>query len=521
MSVPAAIQADARVRARRAFPELALLAAFALLLLWQLDGAAPWWDEGWTMSVARNLVERGHYGRLLAGEPAPGGLEAAPPLVGLVALSFKLLGVGVWQARLPVALLSLAAVALTYAVARQVYGRAVAGGALFALLLMPMLPNLHALNVGRQVMAELPLLCFLLAGYTLLAGALNGRSWLLLPAMLCWALAFDIKNQYQWFWAASLALPALLLALRRQTRLALLTGGALIGSSLLLYYTVLPLQSWLLDGRTLPAEPVRGVTEAVAVVLEPANRAIALTLTLTVMLPGALGCGFAAWQAWRRWRAAEPVGSAEVVGLSVLTLVAVWWGWYALLSVAVLRYIFPAFALSAIFQAALLAHVTGGYDIRATLARAAGLVRAQRPLGGGVAALLTVLIVSIACGGTILFMSAYYAGLGGRALERTAAYLNSQTPPDALIETYESELHFMLDRPYHYPPDQVHVDLILRTSHGRDVALDYDPLAADPDYLVIGDFGRGNALYDETLASGAWRPVLHDGLYDVYQRVRP
>jgi hypothetical protein len=58
---------------------------FGLLLaifLFRLDTIPSLsWDEGWTLSVARNWVERGHYGRLLEGNLAPGGLEAAVTVV--------------------------------------------------------------------------------------------------------------------------------------------------------------------------------------------------------------------------------------------------------------------------------------------------------------------------------------------------------------------------------------------------------------------------------------------------------
>ena len=45
------------------------------------------WDEGWTLSVARNWVELGHYGRLSLGEKAPHGLQAAYPVTLSVALA--------------------------------------------------------------------------------------------------------------------------------------------------------------------------------------------------------------------------------------------------------------------------------------------------------------------------------------------------------------------------------------------------------------------------------------------------
>ena len=52
----------------------------------------PWWDEGWTLSVARNWEEIGHYGRLLVGQPVPRGIDAAFHVTGAVALSFWLFG---------------------------------------------------------------------------------------------------------------------------------------------------------------------------------------------------------------------------------------------------------------------------------------------------------------------------------------------------------------------------------------------------------------------------------------------
>jgi hypothetical protein len=72
---------------------------------YRFDSRSRWisptlWDEGYTLSVARNWGELGHYGRLLNGELVPRGLEAAFPLTGSVALSFQLFGVGIYQARL-------------------------------------------------------------------------------------------------------------------------------------------------------------------------------------------------------------------------------------------------------------------------------------------------------------------------------------------------------------------------------------------------------------------------------------
>jgi hypothetical protein len=90
----------------------------------------------------------------------------------------------------------------------------------------------------------------------------------------------------------------------------------------------------------------------------------------------------------------------------------------------------------------------------------------------------------------------------------------------------------LLDRPYHFPPDQTDVALIrdvTRRNFGlaegpsaEDRALlNYDPLAADPDYLVVGPPNElWRRLYDPVLATGAFRRAYANRQYEVYERVR-
>jgi hypothetical protein len=52
------------------------------------------------------------------------------------------------------------------------------------------------------------------------------------------------------------------------------------------------------------------------------------------------------------------------------------------------------------------------------------------------------------------------------------------------------------------------------------VPIDYDPLAADPDYLVVGYYGRLWDLYDPAIESGAFRLLQEYGTYRIYERVR-
>jgi hypothetical protein len=66
----------------------------------------------------------------------------------------------------------------------------------------------------------------------------------------------------------------------------------------------------------------------------------------------------------------------------------------------------------------------------------------------------------------------------------------------------------------------VHVDLNRRMLLDEHTPIGYDPLAADPDYLVVGSFAGWNGLYDPVIKSGAFRLIDHIGSYDIYQRVR-
>jgi hypothetical protein len=190
-----------------------------------------------------------------------------------------------------------------------------------------------------------------------------------------------------------------------------------------------------------------------------------------------------------------------------------------LFSVGVPRYLFPAIFFGSPFVASLLYDLTDRYSLVSTLSRATSLLRKganRQTAAAWLAIALLVLTVPI----TVLTLNNYYFRNTSTAAVQVADFLNTQTPPDALIETYESELHFLLNRRYHYPPDQLHVELNRRSLLHQAMTIDYDPLAANPDYLVVGQFARENQLYQPAIDSGAFRTLRAFAGYVVYQRVR-
>ena len=94
---------------------LVLILSAVAMGLFELETTPPlWWDEGWTLCVARQWVETGHYGCLLNGEAAPPILAGHFPVVASIAAGFRLFGVGVWQARLVELLYAFGALGLLY-----------------------------------------------------------------------------------------------------------------------------------------------------------------------------------------------------------------------------------------------------------------------------------------------------------------------------------------------------------------------------------------------------------------------
>jgi hypothetical protein len=375
------------------------------------------------------------------------------------------------------------------------------------------------------------MLVFLQLGYLGLWWALQ-RSWgWLLLAIGAWGLALMTKAQALPFWAASLLAPGALALVRRQWRLFALLASALLGS----YAASL---AWsgginlLLRGHTLPNPQLTGLADVTALVLIPQVRLTLLILIAQIGLPTVLGLSYVAW----RWlRRTEPLETRQhMMRLSVWTLAASWFGWYALLSRGSLRYAFPAVFFGSIFAAVLLSDLTDRFNFPATVKRLSRALKTRRLDQRALGALLffALLAAMIVLNAQWAMAYASQAAAGDRPLGDVADYLNTQAPPGALIETYDSELFVLLDRPYHFPPDQTDVALIrdvTRRNFGlaegpsaEDRALlNYDPLAADPDYLVVGPPNElWRRLYDPVLATGAFRRAYANRQYEVYERVR-
>ena len=476
-----------------------------------------WWDEGWTLSVARNWFETGHYQRLLVGHLVSHGLEAAPTVTGSIYLAFQLFGVGVFQARMVGVLYTQAALLVVYYLARRLYDRKIALTTLLIFTFTPAYIELIPAYFGRQVLGEMPAMFYLLFGYAAFLVLLRRHiAWILVP-LVFWSIALSTKVQILPFFVCSMIFPLGVLlyekAWKASLRFALGCSGSLIGSQLLLRVW----QHFLWPDA--PNGAISGLYEVTAAVTSIPSRLFALIVLALFGLPTLTGLAHAAHSLLTRQRSFEE--PRESVRLSLLVLAASWFAWFVLLSVGWIRYIFPATLIGSVFVAAMIHDWTRGFDISYIVQRVLDLWRCRRFNKEAICALFVVVFVTTSVPRTAMALYKTYIVDADRSVQQAADFLNARTRPGALIETYDSELFFFLNRTYHYPPDSIHVQLIRRTFlYQDDTRIDYDPLVANPDYLVVGPHSKQWRLYEPVLRTGAFRLLQSYKRYQIYERIR-
>lgn len=497
-----------------AFVGLIVLLAFA-----DLSRVPPlWWDEGWTLSVAKNWVERGHYGRLLLDQPVSPTMSAWFPNVAAIALSFKLLGVGVWQGRLVGVIFMLSALALLYVLARRLYDQKIALGTIGVMVFMSALPPIHPILNGRQVLADIPAVFYLLAGYLCFLLAWQKTIVWLMLTVLFWSIGLNVKAQPLPFWLISLLIPLGLAGLQRQWRAVTLLALGLVGS--LVFYQVWPnLWDRLLIGHTVAAEPLPGLNAIMAFVPDLSLRGEALSIVIQTTLPTLFGLIYMAWRYARRRESLRMDQGGAIVRFMLFCIAASWFMWYLLLSNTGYRYLASPNFLSALFASILLSDCTDGFNWRLTAERLKRILKRQPAGWANVRVVFAITLILVT--GRLAVRSLELAWLNpDDSVVHVADYLNTQTAPQSVVESYESELFFFLNRPYHYPPDPVHIELLRRYLLDPGQPIAYDPLTANPDYLVVGQLSRDWHVYDSTLGTGDFQLLKDFGRYQLYERKR-
>jgi hypothetical protein len=187
-----------------------------------------------------------------------------------------------------------------------------------------------------------------------------------------------------------------------------------------------------------------------------------------------------------------------------------WLGWFCFASVAWPRYAFPAQVVCSLFAAKLI------WDAPALLVKVL-----HRPewrtaitvIVGGLAAALLVIGFATQVTETVKVDD---------GAQRLATYLNQNVSKTALVETWESEMGFLTDHSYHYPPAEM-LDKAVRRYWLKGaippLAEIYKPENLKPDYLINGPFSSWNELYPASLLAEHYKLVGTFGDYSLYQRI--
>ncbi len=287
-----------------------------------------------------------------------------------------------------------------------------------------------------------------------------------------------------------------------------------MGSLLLAAYQIL-----LIDGSP-PVGAVGGLFGVTAFVLDPGIRQNTMHVILTLGFPLIAGIIYAAWKAYQATRQTVDAISSEILRLSLLGFSASWLLWYTLFSIGWDRYLFPAMFIGSIFIAALLDNLTAGFDFKGVIRHASTVILQRQVSRDGMRAWLAICLVAVSLPLTVSVTLLLVINQKPTATEQTAVYLNSSLPPEAHVETYESELLHLLDVPYHIPPDPVHVQVVIRRMFNSSIPIDYDPPDNDPVYLVLGGYNRDSKLYDPFVENGEIRFIKEYPGYEIYARTR-
>lgn len=500
---------------RRSIVTVIAVAVVMFLALYNLtDYPVTWFDEGSHLHVPKTLVRFGVY-----ADYSNEGFRYYGPTVGVgptvmlpIAAVFRLLGIGLLQARLVMVLYLLATVYVFYRLARELGGQRLAWVST-ALLLTSR--GVSLLEYGRQVLGEVPGLFFMATGLALWFATWERANWRRLGLVgLLLGLATVTKNQYLLVLAPTLGLAWLanLVYYRTAPQRVFIVPGLVAAACFALWqvYMILYLGP-ATAGENLAS--LRVATAGAAMVFSPdlMKRGIKELLSLKVYLGWLVPVlVYGSILALPRQREGQKWGI-------LLVLVAVNLGWYVIGSISWLRYAFPGLAIASLFVARFFYDLTDGFQLEGA-ALWGGLRQGQPALQRHELrwAMLAWLVVMIALP-------------LGQAMQEVvsptfnapiamAAYLNEQIPRETLIETWEPEMGFLTDHNYHFPPPLLLNDAVSYIwLGGSPPAQYYDFVQTEhPDYVLVGDFARWVNLYPADLLEARYRLVTSIGAYELY-----
>ena len=492
------------------------VAAVVFLAVFRLaDYPITWFDEGSHLHVPKALLNLGVY-----ADYSSDGLRYFGPTLGVgptvllpIAVMFKLFGIGLLQARLVIVAYLLVSLYLFYRLARTFDNGTVAA---LALAFLVSSRSIALLETGRQVLGEVPALCFLLAGFLVWFSAWDGRNdRRLVVAGLLFGAAVITKYQILLAmmpaFAASLALNHLYYR-DGETRVfvwpASVTAAVFVVWQLILVVYLGP-QSSLENFAAL-----RAATGGAATVFSfPLMRRGAGELIAFKTFGGALAIGllYGALLSIPKLRKNQQWNTLLL--FTIITL-----AWYVLASVSWLRYAFAGLAIATLFLAKFFVDLLQFLRTSTREETSADMPGTEFIRGSLITVVAMWVVLIVAPSLTITAGPIIMPPMNAPA--EMADYLSREVSTLPVIETWEPELGFLTSHNYHYPPTgTLNAAVRYIWSGGPAPRLQYHPLEIEqPPYVVVGSFARWVDLYPAEVLERDYRRVTSIGAYDLYAR---
>ena len=487
------------------WPALLLAAAVFWVSFYNLANYPQlWWDEAIFSETAANVVQHGRYAFTVETPNQLSDLDyritAGPTIILPVALSYRLLGVGLVQGRLVAGLYLAFAFLALFLCSRLLFGTP---AALLAVLLV--LTGTDVINWGRAVLGDVPALGLFLFGTWLITRSLEEDSFtFLFLGGLFLGLAFDAKEFYGLAFLPPLAAHAwqhwgAWRLLAKKLGLFILGVSGPLLAYLIFKAVVLggiwPAGLHFLRQKSLLRHEFFTPLTVGRIYVE----SFRYLLTHPLYLSGLAGC---CWL-WRTGRLtlARTLWAGNLLLWSLVYLTAIFWPRFAL----------PALFLASPFAADLLCRI---------LARGTARIAPRQRRWVNVGLMTGFILWVMPLTGLNCLETA--ATLHDQPPSRLVAYLHQYVPLQSLIETPEYELAFLDDdHRIHLMPAFYIVqsgDQGVELFNPRHEPYNFNEIKAD--VLVLGSFGKSifAQIYPPALVDKYYRRVARLDCYDIYVR---
>lgn len=496
----------------RLSPYLLILVVCIPALVVRLDVYPPaWFDEGYRTNAARTLAVDGIYGTHSSDGVIPYdvGISTGPADIVPLAIAYRVFGSGVAQARLVDVVYALIGLAALYTLAAILFGRRAALFSVLFLLAVPPIQGVSLLLVGRQVEGEMPALALISLGlvFWLLAGG-QGHWKARIASGLFLGLGLLSKTQAAFGILPALAFVSFLRARKERRLLAPMTPFLV---------AVAVLVGWMIwTGVTVPrqisARNALMLSQAISTQLLTGLWGRTLSLSAGVILLLMLASVATAIGLLIRRRNNPGFPTDRDWGTALLGLIVLISGlWFGLLSIGWPRYATLGYELSLLFVGRL------AYGLVHAATR--WIMQRNPALSPRLPSLAHVGVAAIACLGSLIPILRYQSDNGA---QQAAAFISAAIPQTAVIESWAWELDALSNHWRFHHPDLSYLYRAERQEFIDRVpfSLGYDPLQANPDYLISDPFSQWTRLYDPAVLKTSFHRVAAFGDYVVYQRVR-